>query len=474
MNDEIIAYLREHPDGVSSRDVAEQFLKFKAPDERLAHVAVNGILGKDRRAELGDDGLWRAREEAAPSRTAALAELPWAAVAVLNDLRRIVHVSAWSVLPEPQQLVAEWLVDPATLSTEDQQKLRSPADAPFDASRRDDVLAGLAAGLSERLPVFVCAREEALLNWHGKLSGVTLTDDTVLISSLFRAAELDVPRPLDLETCYQALFGRRPFATTPAQRGRLLAECTAELLTTLARLGVETRAQLEQRLEREVEAFDFSGKQFDHETLATLTGGPGVYGFKDKAGTYIYIGKANNVRRRVSGYFRRTDESPTKLERLRTEAATLTVHPCGSELESLLLEHRLIAKYSPRLNTQAQINERKGTWRSIEDCAVLLPHAEEGMGMSVWFRDGQKIRLRAFHTDFREIDDLSDELESFFFSERLEAAQTDFPEQEIASRWLRRHMDSLVTVPAYRKANGREVAEAMQVAWREECEGRFA
>lgn len=473
MNDEIVAYLREHPDGVSSRDIAEQFLKFKAPDERLAHVAVRGILDRDRRAELGEDGLWYARRETVATEAAALTDLPWTAVAVLGDGRRLVHVCAWSVLPEPQSLTAEWLVDPATLSADDQQRLRSPTDSPFDTSRRDDVLAALAAGLSERLPVFVCGREEALLNWHCRMSGATLTDDTVLMSSLFRAADLDVPRPLDLETCYHELFGRRPFGTTAAQRGRLLAECVGELLAVLSRLGVETREQLEQRLEREVEAFDFSGKQFDHETLATLRDGPGVYGFKDSVGNYIYIGKANNVRRRVSSYFRRTDESPAKLERLRAEAVELTVHPCGSELESLILEHRLIAKYSPRLNTQAQINERKGSYRSLEDSVVLLPHAQEGMGMSVWFRDEQKIRLRAFHTDFREIGDLANEFESFFFSERLETAQTDFPEQEIAYRWIRRHMDSLVMVPAYRKASGTEVAEALQIAWREECEGRF-
>ncbi len=473
MNDEIIAYLRECAGGVSSRDIAERFLKFKAPDERLAHVAVRGILDKDRRAELGDDGRWRAREEAVSSDTAPLTTLPWAAVALLGDGRRLVHVSAWSVLPEPQSLVAEWLIDPSSLSPDDQQKLRSPAETPFDASRRDDILAGLAAGLSERLPVFVCSREEALLSWHCRMSGATLTDDTMLLSSLFRAAELTVPRPLDLQTCYHALFGRRPFGTTAAQRGRLLAECIGELLAALSRLGVETRAQLEQRLEREVEAFGFSGKRFDHETLATLRDGPGVYGFKDATGGYVYIGKANSVRRRVSGYFRRTDESPAKLERLRAEAVDLTVHPCGSELESLLLEHRLIAKYSPRLNTQAQINERKGAYRPLEDSVVLLPHAQEGMGMSIWFRKGQKIRLRSFHTDFRDIDTLADELEAFFFSARLEAAQTDFPEQEIAYRWIRRHMDSLVIVPAYRKAGGREVAEALQVAWREECAGRF-
>lgn len=464
MNEQIVAYLREHPDGVTSSELAERFLKFKSPDERLAHVAVMGILKSDARCVYGSDGQWTA-SAAADKQDRPLYDLPWTAVSVLADGRRLLHVSAWSVLPEPSSLASHWLVDPASLSPEDRQALVAPTDKPFDTAQTDDILTSLASGLGERTGVYVSSRNESLVSWHCSNAGATPGDDTVLLSSLFRSLGMPVPRPLTLPAAYESLLGRQPYVVPAGQRGRLLAECVYELLLRLRQQGVETREQLERRLAREVEAFDFAGKHFSQETLADLTTGPGVYGFKDSSQTFIYIGKAANVRRRVGGYFRKTDESPAKLDQLRSDAVELIVYPCGSELESLLYEHRLINKYTPRLNTQAEIRERKGSFRAIDDCVVLLPHAEREKGMSVWFRRNQKIMLRPFAADCSDMADMAEDLEGFFFADRLQPEETDFPEQEIAHRWIRRQGDTLTVVPVFRMGSGQEVASAMTVAW---------
>ncbi len=78
---------------------------------------------------------------------------------------------------------------------------------------------------------------------------------------------------------------------------------------------------------------------------------PGIYVFF-KTGIPIYIGKAINLKRRVSSYFDLDLE--TKTSKMMGEATELSFVRVGSELESLLLEARLIRKYMPHYNIAAK------------------------------------------------------------------------------------------------------------------------
>ncbi len=474
MTDRIVELLRASPAGVDSMHIAEEFLKLKAPDERLAHTMVAAVLAKDQRAVYGDDRMWHAAKVAAKDGDVRLHDMAWSAVALLAKGRQVMHVSVWSVLPEPQHQLSAWLSDPAALPAEEQELLRSPLDMPFAPGSQDDVLQQVAQGLAERVPVFLTSGDEGLLAWHCCATGIQLGDNAMRAIQLARASDVATPRPFSLDSLAQTLLGGAPSVRPAAGRGRLFAECVGELIARLERNGIESREAVESGLVQELVSFDFSGKQFDADTLNALRCGPGVYGFTDSSGNYVYIGKAANVRRRVSGYFGRTEESPTKLEQLRRESIGLTVFPCGSELESLVYEQRLIRKYSPRLNTQVEIAERRGQYRPIDDCVVLLPHAEKDKGMSVWFRRNQKINLRTFNDDFSDTETMDRELEQFFFSEKLATAPTDFSEQEIAQRWLSRRLDALPVVPAFRMATGKEVLAAMKLMWEEQERGHRA
>ncbi len=82
--------------------------------------------------------------------------------------------------------------------------------------------------------------------------------------------------------------------------------------------------------------------------LSLLPTCPGCYLMKDKDGNVIYVGKAKNLKRRVSSYFNRTHEGKTK--RLVEDICDFEYIVVSSNTESLVLEINLIKKYDPKYN----------------------------------------------------------------------------------------------------------------------------
>jgi len=83
--------------------------------------------------------------------------------------------------------------------------------------------------------------------------------------------------------------------------------------------------------------------------LATIPTNPGVYQYFDKNGTLIYVGKAKNLKRRVSSYFNKEQTHP-KTRVLVSKIVSIKHFIVESEQDALLLENNLIKKYKPRYN----------------------------------------------------------------------------------------------------------------------------
>ena len=83
--------------------------------------------------------------------------------------------------------------------------------------------------------------------------------------------------------------------------------------------------------------------------VQNLPEGPGIYQYLNSEGTIIYVGKAKNLKRRVSSYFNREHE-PGKTRVLVSKIADIRYIIVNSEEDALLLENNLIKKYKPRYN----------------------------------------------------------------------------------------------------------------------------
>lgn len=85
------------------------------------------------------------------------------------------------------------------------------------------------------------------------------------------------------------------------------------------------------------------------EKLKTLTTRPGVYVMRDKNGEIIYIGKAKNLKNRVSQYFRNSPK-PSKVQAMVDHVDDFDYFIAVSELDALGLESNLIHKHQPFYN----------------------------------------------------------------------------------------------------------------------------
>lgn len=77
---------------------------------------------------------------------------------------------------------------------------------------------------------------------------------------------------------------------------------------------------------------------------------PGCYLFKTKAGKVLYVGKAKDLRKRVSQYFQFRNQLDPKIQKMLGQADRVDTETVGSEVEALILEANLIKKYKPKYN----------------------------------------------------------------------------------------------------------------------------
>jgi len=231
-------------------------------------------------------------------------------------------------------------------------------------------------------------------------------------------------------------------AVSARDKARFTAELLAALLASREELGLgEPEDWLRRQHPRRLEV-DFSAYEFDREFLERLPEGPGIYILRDANGDAIYVGKAVNLRRRVSGYFRPTVERDEKTQRILEEVSRIEVERCGSELAALLAEFRAIRDLQPRINIQFEVHERPaavpGPTRRV---ALVLPAAEPAAA-EVFLLYSDRA-MRQLKVPREEAERLRPVVEEFFFgpSPPEPDSPSEVEELRIAWSWLERNAD---------------------------------
>lgn len=99
--------------------------------------------------------------------------------------------------------------------------------------------------------------------------------------------------------------------------------------------------------------------------LSTLPDSPGVYQFYDADGKILYVGKAKNLKKRVSSYFHKTHEyGKTRVMVKKIDSLKHIV--VKTESDALLLENNLIKKYQPRYNVLLK-DDKSYPWICIKN-----------------------------------------------------------------------------------------------------------
>lgn len=99
--------------------------------------------------------------------------------------------------------------------------------------------------------------------------------------------------------------------------------------------------------------------------LKVLPDKPGVYQYYNDAGVIIYVGKAKNLKKRVSSYFNKNQDSG-KTRMLVRQIVDIKYIVVDTELDALLLENNLIKKYQPKYNIQLK-DDKTYPWICIKN-----------------------------------------------------------------------------------------------------------
>ena len=97
------------------------------------------------------------------------------------------------------------------------------------------------------------------------------------------------------------------------------------------------------------------------QKLETIPNKPGIYKFLDKKGQILYVGKATNLKSRVSSYFNNSIQDRPRIIQMIPFVKDIQVIETNDDIEALILESGLIKKYKPKYNSELK-DDKSYAW----------------------------------------------------------------------------------------------------------------
>ncbi|HRX44335.1 MAG TPA: GIY-YIG nuclease family protein, partial [Candidatus Dojkabacteria bacterium] len=95
--------------------------------------------------------------------------------------------------------------------------------------------------------------------------------------------------------------------------------------------------------------------------LNTLPNVPGIYKFLNNKGEILYIGKAIDLKKRVSSYFLKDPIDRPRIMQMLPQVSDIEIVETNNEIEALILESALVKKYQPLYNTDLK-DDKSYAW----------------------------------------------------------------------------------------------------------------
>jgi hypothetical protein len=467
----IVSHLRASALAVPSRDLAARFLAIGGADEATCERLLAPVLAAVRGVRHVPGEGWRFDAAAAAAPAEPEEEHPSPGSQGLGDFVALAAdgagpggsgaVRALTLLPvvEGEELQEEHL--PAWALDEEGDPVSNHERSGREAVLSAGDLEALAETVAD-LPIVAhrVGREVEPLRRAAAAAGVPFHPRVVsaarlghlLLGLKANHAPADLSRALALE------------AHGPEDcrgRARLVARAYLKLLPRLEEMGIRTIDGLIALQDLPADPIDFSRFAFRQADLQALPEAPGVYRFRDRDGTVIYVGKAKNLRARLTSYFMPSAAKTPKGRAVLEQAHRMEYDCVASELEAILLEAAGIAEHRPRLNRQFEVHERTAPFGPRTNLVVVIGD-DAGGGCTLHLtREGRYLRALPLGRDagvdaWTEVDGA---LALYFgeprTAEGAAAADLDWP---LLSSFLRRHRDATNLLDIDECADAREAS----------------
>lgn len=346
--DELFALLEQAGEALDFREVWPRLFPVANCPPELAHAMVDDIVRSDERFAWESDvhiGLAAWRDQRRDLADVVFTVVDLETTGATPGFSKITEIGAVRVVDGEHVATFSQLVNPGV-----------PISAMITSiTGIDDATVADAPPIEEVLPRFVEFSAGSVLVAHNARFDLGFLDYELgkLMRCTFPRPALDTLR-LARKLCPQqrcslsALAYRFDTRVKPEHRALQDAQATAELLVMfLSWLQEQGMSTLE-----EVARFCEPGARRNYHKISLTDGlptAPGVYIMRDAHGHALYIGKAENLRRRTRDHFlqRQAYHARQALELLER----IEVIETGSEFGALLLEQRLIARHRPHYNS---------------------------------------------------------------------------------------------------------------------------
>ncbi len=230
-----------------------------------------------------------------------------------------------------------------------------------------------------------------------------------------------------------------------------IGNCFLATIEAAVEQGIEDVVSLLRVQESARATVSFETRRFDRAFVEELPTASGVYWFLNRAGAVLYVGKARNLRERVSSYFANGAPEELKLHSLLSEAYDLQYRVTGSELEAILEEHDRIKTCNPPLNTQVEVHERRSLYGRGRDLILFFSAADPAF-VDVYLVSSRAGRKTARVKRGRRIPRaLSTRIRSLFFTAKR-ALREPSEELELIYSWFAANRDTISFIDVARTA----------------------